>query len=153
MGGGRSQRLSREDVVRERGQGLSLQERDVLEGRGVEDDVGAVLLEEAIREARVADVSQDRRDPAASRLFAQLPVDALEVSLGMIDEEQALHPEPRKRAAESRRDGAPGPGDENRAAAETTFGRGRHAQERASEEERLRGEGYHRRILSLPPPA
>ncbi len=98
------------------GRDVRLRQRDVLLRRGVEDDVGALRLEDARHRGLVGHVADDRAHLGRPETPTELLVDVEERRLGPLEEHDATRAQRRDLAAQLGADAAAGAGDEDRSA-------------------------------------
>ena len=85
----------------------------MLEGGGVEDDVGALVGEHPVQRDLVAHIAQHVAARRAVRAAVQLLADAVEVELGILEQHQPGRGEAADLAGQFRADRAPGAGDQH----------------------------------------
>lgn len=85
VGGGLGEAVRAEGVVDEGGEGVPLHEGDVLEGGGVKDELGAVVVEEVVQQGAVGDAAENGGVWDCS---GQVAVDLVEAVLGGVEEDE-----------------------------------------------------------------
>ena len=106
-------RAGDERVVPDRLERVRLHERDVFVRGRVEDDGGAVLLEDLANLRRVARVREHRRSRMEVALVDELALDLEEAGLAVVDENESSRAHAGDLAAELRADRAAGAGHEH----------------------------------------
>ena len=109
LGGGLKEGVGAEDIIGDGGEGISLEQGDVLEGGGVEDDLRAVEMEEFGEKSGVADAAEERDVGCA----VEGAVDLIEGVFGGIKEDEAGGSSGCDGLYEGKADGASGAGDED----------------------------------------
>ncbi len=112
-GGGLRDDLRSDHVVPDRRPKLILQERHMLVGGGVEDDRGTLCTEQRLDRHRVGHIEEMARETQLRKALRQLHLDAVEIELAAIHQDQAGRAGRRELTHQLRADRTPGAGDQD----------------------------------------